>query len=129
MRRPLPNLPRKPILSSCHKIAQPEELDNWAVWLRTCFKKHFHCSSRREEAQKFGSFIRDQTLLTSAATILKHGLKASAVMSTSEQNRPSTAPGGYFATTHWTVIIAAGQEASPLAHEALETLCRTYWYP
>src|SRR5438445_9084205 len=75
MRRPLPNLPRKPILSSCHKIAQPEELDNWAVWLRTCFKKHFHCSSRREEAQKFGSFIRDQTLLTSAATILKHALK------------------------------------------------------
>src|SRR5438445_10003682 len=74
MRRPLPNLPRKPILSSCHKIAQPEELDNWAVWLRTCFKKHFHCSSRREEAQKFGSFIGDQSLLTSAATILKHAL-------------------------------------------------------
>src|SRR5438445_12367296 len=75
MRRPLPNLPRKPILSSCHKIAQPEELDNWAVWLRTWFKKHFHCSSRREEAQKFGSFIRDQSLLTSAATILKHALR------------------------------------------------------
>src|SRR5438445_7377476 len=42
--------------------------------LRNCFKKHFHCSSRREEAQKFGSFIRDQSLLTSAATILKHAL-------------------------------------------------------
>ena len=27
------------------------------------------------------------------------------------------------------MIIAAGQDASPLAHEALETLCRTYWYP
>jgi len=50
-------------------------------------------------------------------------------VATSEQPRPSTAPGGYFATTHWTVILAAGQNASPLAHEALEMLCRTYWYP
>jgi RNA polymerase sigma-70 factor (ECF subfamily) len=35
-----------------------------------------------------------------------------------------------FATTHWSVIVAAGTGLdSPLAHEALETLCRTYWYP
>src|SRR5438445_3087114 len=94
MRRPLPNLPRKPILSSCHKIAQPEELDNWAVWLRTCFKKHFHCSSRREEAQKFGSFIRDQSLLTSAATILKHAPNGALPDSDEEvANDPGKRPG------------------------------------
>jgi RNA polymerase sigma factor (sigma-70 family) len=34
-----------------------------------------------------------------------------------------------FTTTHWSVVLAAGQEDSPLATEALERLCRTYWYP
>ena len=34
-----------------------------------------------------------------------------------------------FATTHWSVVLAAGDPASPAAHAALETLCRTYWYP
>ena len=36
---------------------------------------------------------------------------------------------GVFATTHWSVVLAAGHVASPGAHEALEKLCRTYWYP
>ena len=34
-----------------------------------------------------------------------------------------------FATTHWSVVLAAGHSSVPDAHEALETLCRTYWYP
>jgi hypothetical protein len=34
-----------------------------------------------------------------------------------------------FATTHWSVVVAAGQGHSPQAAEALERLCRTYWYP
>jgi DNA-directed RNA polymerase specialized sigma24 family protein len=42
--------------------------------------------------------------------------------------RPPTA-GAQFTTTHWTVVMAAGNEASPLAAEALEKLCRMYWYP
>jgi RNA polymerase sigma factor (sigma-70 family) len=33
-----------------------------------------------------------------------------------------------FATTHWSVVLAA-QEQSPAAREALEKLCRTYWWP
>lgn len=33
-----------------------------------------------------------------------------------------------FATTHWSVVLAA-QDESPAAHEALEKLCRTYWRP
>jgi RNA polymerase sigma-70 factor (ECF subfamily) len=36
---------------------------------------------------------------------------------------------GWFATTHWSVVRAAGGEDSPQATEALEKLCRTYWYP
>src|SRR5437868_15461571 len=36
---------------------------------------------------------------------------------------------GVFATTHWSVVLAAGHSSAPGAQEALETLCRTYWYP
>src|SRR5262245_18074102 len=34
-----------------------------------------------------------------------------------------------FATTHWSVVLTAGNGDSPLAMRALETLCSTYWYP
>jgi RNA polymerase sigma factor (sigma-70 family) len=34
-----------------------------------------------------------------------------------------------FATTHWSVVLAAANEAAPEAAAALERLCRTYWYP
>lgn len=37
--------------------------------------------------------------------------------------------GGVFATTHWSVVLAAGQPDSPQAQAALEALCRAYWYP
>jgi RNA polymerase sigma-70 factor (ECF subfamily) len=34
-----------------------------------------------------------------------------------------------FATTHWSVVLAAGALDSVPARRALETLCRAYWYP
>jgi RNA polymerase sigma factor (sigma-70 family) len=34
-----------------------------------------------------------------------------------------------FVTTHWSAVVAAGQESSPHAAEALAELCRAYWYP
>ena len=43
---------------------------------------------------------------------------------------PSPLPGsGAFTTTHWSVVLAAGREADLQASEALEQLCRAYWYP
>jgi RNA polymerase sigma factor (sigma-70 family) len=39
----------------------------------------------------------------------------------------STAANALFQTTHWSVVLAAGQCGSPQAAEALEKLCRTYW--
>jgi len=40
-------------------------------------------------------------------------------------------PGGVqnFATTHWSLVLRAGQRQSPQSAEALEKLCRDYWYP
>ena len=34
-----------------------------------------------------------------------------------------------FVTTHWSVVLAAGESSGPSAQAALEKLCRTYWYP
>jgi RNA polymerase sigma-70 factor (ECF subfamily) len=34
-----------------------------------------------------------------------------------------------FTTTHWSVILLAGGDASNAADAALDHLCRTYWYP
>jgi RNA polymerase sigma factor (sigma-70 family) len=36
---------------------------------------------------------------------------------------------GVFATTHWSVVVHAGDSCSPEAASALERLCQTYWYP
>lgn len=46
----------------------------------------------------------------------------------STHDEPS-APRDYFATTQWTVVLAAGDRSAPQADVALEELCRTYWYP
>ena len=34
-----------------------------------------------------------------------------------------------FATTRWTVVLAAGARSTPQADLALEELCRAYWFP
>ena len=39
------------------------------------------------------------------------------------------AAGAQFTTTHWSVVLAAGDSTAPTAQSALEHLCRAYWYP
>jgi RNA polymerase sigma-70 factor (ECF subfamily) len=36
---------------------------------------------------------------------------------------------GQFATTRWSMVLAAGQRSSPDSERALQTLCESYWYP
>lgn len=50
-------------------------------------------------------------------------------MSSENPNPSSNATGNVFATTRWTVVLAAGNPSAPQAGVALEELCRTYWYP
>jgi RNA polymerase sigma-70 factor (ECF subfamily) len=46
------------------------------------------------------------------------------------QQETQTPPANeWFTTTHWSVVLRAGESGSPLATEALEKLCRTYWLP
>lgn len=47
-----------------------------------------------------------------------------------KQQRSQIEPrGDRFETTHWSIVLAAGQRSSPDVDRALESLCRTYWYP
>ncbi len=47
-----------------------------------------------------------------------------------DENRLAAATGGpWFATTHWSLVLRAGDSAAPDGSDALERLCRTYWYP
>jgi RNA polymerase sigma-70 factor (ECF subfamily) len=53
-----------------------------------------------------------------------------------ESDNPATlpsseaaAPRPVFVTTHWSVVLSAQAKGSAKSSEALETLCRTYWYP
>ena len=36
---------------------------------------------------------------------------------------------GWFTTTHWSVVLSAGDNRSLQASAALDKLCRSYWYP
>ena len=48
---------------------------------------------------------------------------------TKDGRKDTRVPADYFATTHWSVVINAGQGGSPQAEVALNELCRRYWYP
>lgn len=43
--------------------------------------------------------------------------------------RHDSQPPAQFATTRWTMVVAAGQRDSPDARQAMEFLCRRYWSP
>ena len=51
-------------------------------------------------------------------------------MGTTDQplNEPEQ-PKVWFTTTHWSVVLAAGDEGGPATGHALDVLCRTYWHP
>jgi RNA polymerase sigma factor (sigma-70 family) len=50
-------------------------------------------------------------------------------ISTSEAYRDEAQGRAQFNTTHWSVVLLAGEVQNPEADAALESLCRCYWYP
>jgi RNA polymerase sigma-70 factor (ECF subfamily) len=50
-------------------------------------------------------------------------------VTSTDRSTPDTARRDVFATTHWTVVLAAGQRHTAQADRALEELCRGYWFP
>jgi len=49
--------------------------------------------------------------------------------SSSPPSSSGATPRPAFVTTHWSVVLSAQDKDSPRSVEALESLCRTYWYP
>ncbi len=47
--------------------------------------------------------------------------------STSTRGEPPPRPA--FVTTHWSLVVSAGDNDTPHARDALEKLCRAYWFP
>jgi RNA polymerase sigma factor (sigma-70 family) len=47
----------------------------------------------------------------------------------SPQDHEDGRSGLTFSTTHWSIVLAAGQRESSAAAQALERLCAAYWYP
>ena len=52
-----------------------------------------------------------------------------AMTSGTQMHTPTAGSDDRFTATHWSVVISAGQQESPLAQAALAKLCQTYWYP
>jgi RNA polymerase sigma-70 factor (ECF subfamily) len=50
-------------------------------------------------------------------------------MATGQKKGSSSFKDAHFTTTHWSLVLAAGSPESPRQKEALEMLCRMYWYP
>ena len=50
-------------------------------------------------------------------------------MSADEPIRTSRPGHGDFATTHWSLVLAAGKVEQQLAHAAMSRLCERYWFP
>ncbi len=71
------------------------------------------------------TFVRD-TWIDVAAKVTNRCYNK--VMSAPDSLQRSPAP-DRFATTRWSVVLAAGQPDSPQAAAALEELCRAYWLP
>jgi RNA polymerase sigma factor (sigma-70 family) len=50
-------------------------------------------------------------------------------MSDNTHAGPTPSGGSRFATTHWSVVLAAASPSSSRYEQALSTLCQTYWFP
>src|ERR1700722_11370341 len=46
-----------------------------------------------------------------------------------EKQEPAPSDSRRFATTRWSLVLAAGQRSSLQSSAALATLCENYWYP
>ena len=50
-------------------------------------------------------------------------------MDPNPSSRAAAGPSGAFATTHWTIVVAAAHAGTGEAGPAMAELCETYWYP
>jgi DNA-directed RNA polymerase specialized sigma24 family protein len=84
--------------------------------------------NRSEGARQFGATSIGWPASRKVATVL-HVDRQFQHTPQSEPTNGVNPTKAWFATTHWSVVLAAVDNSSPGAHLALEELCRTYWFP
>ena len=82
-------------------------------WQFTAAQSQETCSGQTQSAR-----------FCSKPSVVKWVLRMTSIITVAP--RPSDA---WFVTTHWSVVRAAREKDSAQSAAALETLCRTYWYP
>jgi len=70
---------------------------------------------------------RDQGEVFGAAT--KQNVYNGRMTNDLDSDSSSSVRQANFATTHWSMVLDAGDRASPDSDDALANLCATYWYP
>ena len=62
-------------------------------------------------------------------TTVEHGPSEPETGNPGSSKQVAGGPPRAFATTHWSLVLAAADQQSPQARDALESLCTAYWYP
>jgi RNA polymerase sigma factor (sigma-70 family) len=89
--------------------------------VRICAGAGGNPSPYRDREEDKGPFAR--------SLHLRHATITMNDMVPSHEHNPRRQPAAAFATTHWSLVLRAGQSGSPEADEALAALCQRYWLP
>ena len=98
----------------------------WRICLRGCLRSDEVASVSgrpRIPARRLGGQVANVDLTHSDTP-----LSSSAFLLGPIRMNQSREPGS-FVTTHWSLVLAAGQRALPDSAKALEALCQAYWGP
>ena len=92
-------------------------------------KLRFHLDEHVPRAVAQGLRRRGIDVTTSTEAELLAQADLEAMCASEPQSLDHTLVSPLFATTHWSVVLAAKHKGAPDRAQALEALCRTYWYP
>ena len=115
------NLPCSPCLKSHCVYEKPNE----------CLKGDFARDGFRARPKEYCHHPQRKR----ACVFNANGVTFAPVTTSSQTNPGSTSTGAEppprpaFVTTHWSLVVSAGGNDTPHARNALEKLCRAYWFP
>jgi len=105
-------------------VAERKSLPRWFVAVFPsvgCLSRHLFLCLQPDHA----GFTIEVTTFVSGSCILGANMAAAESARSNDRSCQSSR----FATTHWSVVRAAGRPESSRCQAALETLCRAYWFP
>ena len=109
------------LLPLAHSIWTMRNVEHWQSGYDSALKcPHYSDAARNDTRTRFPRAVVHQHVNFEFNADIQH-----------MQNSNAHLPAGpsVFATTHWSVVLTASDTDSPALEQALEQLCRTYWYP